>query len=387
MKLRVGGRSHDGGQLVRKDLAETLLASIMGWSDATKATERARLESFASYKYDGYQQFAPGRRFTESLALWLGQFAAGDERRDAYDFVRNRLVFLSTSELNHLVELTFPTVIRPHLIRDAAAEVGMRPERVKSVIATPEYRARLRRTLVLGMSDGAHTDWFRRANPLEMSNEQVFHAYDVSDAKGEDLNGHLRNDLTAILGREPTDAEACFQYVILLDDFSGSGTSALRECKTGGWTGKIAKVVELLEKDEGLGATVAAEGVRLMVVLYVAADQAIAHIEERLPKLVFSKGTLHLNVIHRLGPDTPLDPSVDRAIIALAEQDRYFDSTVDDEHAAVAGTSKRLGYAGCRLPVVLSHNTPNNSIFLLWAEDVQSIRGLFPRVDRHRERH
>lgn len=372
---------------MRKDLAETLLASIMGWSDASKATERARLESFASYKFDQYQQFSPGRRFIESLALWLGQFDAGDERQVAYDFVRNRLVFLSASEMNHLVELTFPTAIRPHLVRDAAADLGLRPERVKAITASREYRARLRRTLVLGMSDGAHTDWFRRANPLDMSNEQVFHAYDVSDAKGEDLMGHLRKDLAQILEREPTDTEARFQYVVLLDDFTGSGTSALREDKTDGWTGKIAKVVEMLERCEGLGATVAAEGVRLMVVLYVAADQAVAHIQARLPKLAFAKGTLHFEVIHRLGPDTPLDPSRDAPILALAGQDRYFDKDVDDEHAAVGGTSKRLGYASCRLPVVLSHNTPNNSIFLLWAEDMQAVRGLFPRVDRHRKRH
>jgi hypothetical protein len=372
---------------VRKDLAETLLAGIMGWSDATKAAERARLESFASYKYDEYQQFAPGRRFIESLALWLKQFDAGDERRDAYHFVRNRLVFLSASEINHLVELTFPIAIRPHLIGDAAAELGIRSDLVKAITTTSHYRARLRRTLVLGMSDGAHTDWFRRANPLEMSNEQVFHAYDVSEAKGEDLTAHLRKDLTEILGRDPTDAETRFQYVVLLDDFSASGTSALRKDSRGGWTGKIAKVVELLEQDVGLGATVAAKGVRVMVILYVAADQAIAHIEEGLSKLSFSKGTLHFDVIHRLGPSTPLDASRDKAIIGLAQQDRYFDDTVDDEHAAVAGTSKRLGYANCRLPVVLSHNTPNNSIFLLWAEDVQSVRGLFPRVDRHRKRH
>ena len=59
---------------MKKELAETLLTKIMGWSDAEKAEERALLESFASYKYDEYQQFAPGRRFLESLALWLQQF-------------------------------------------------------------------------------------------------------------------------------------------------------------------------------------------------------------------------------------------------------------------------------------------------------------------------
>ncbi|UVO52023.1 hypothetical protein M0208_16445 [Sphingomonas sp. SUN019] len=56
---------------MKKDLAENLLAKIMGWTDAEKAMQRARLESFASYKYDEYQQFSPGRRFIESLALWL----------------------------------------------------------------------------------------------------------------------------------------------------------------------------------------------------------------------------------------------------------------------------------------------------------------------------
>jgi hypothetical protein len=37
---------------VKKELAEALLAKIMDWSDREKAQERARLETFASYKYD-----------------------------------------------------------------------------------------------------------------------------------------------------------------------------------------------------------------------------------------------------------------------------------------------------------------------------------------------
>lgn len=372
---------------MRKDLAETLLASIMDWPDATKAAERARLESFASYKFNEYQQFSPGRRFIESLALWLRQFDPGDERRVAYDFVRNRLLFLSATEMNHLVELTFPTAIRPHLIRDAAAEAELRPERVGAVVRTPEYLARLRRTLVLGMSDGARTDWFRRANPLDLSNEQVFHAYDVSDAKSGDMIKHLRTDLAGTLGREPEVDEARFQYVVLLDDFSASGVSALREDGPDALGGKIAKVVALLEREDGLGATIAASGVKLLVVLYVAADQAIAHIKGLLPRLAFSRGSVHFEVIHRLGPRAPLDDRRDRGILALAAQDRYFDDSVDDEHAAKGGKSKRFGFAECRLPLVLAHNTPNNSIFLLWAEDVQRVRGLFPRVDRHRKRH
>jgi hypothetical protein len=214
---------------LKRELAEALLAKIMGWSDAEKAAERARLENFASYKYDEYQQFAPGRRFVESLALWLRQFDPGDERKNAYDFVRSRLIFFSNSELNHLVQLSFPTIIRPILIRDVANEIGEpNANRVKMLTKTPSYRARLRRTLILGLSDGARTDQFRRANPHDISNEQVFHAYDVSNVKAESMVEKLKKDLQKTLEREVSDEEATFQNVVLLDDFSASGTSAIR---------------------------------------------------------------------------------------------------------------------------------------------------------------
>ncbi|MBZ9696480.1 MULTISPECIES: hypothetical protein [unclassified Mesorhizobium] len=370
---------------MRKDLAESLLAKIMEWSDEEKAAERAYLESFASYKYDEYQQFSPGKRFIESLALWLGQFTGGEERRAAYNFVRNRLLFISTDEMNHLVELTFPTIIRPILIADTATELGVDPHKVKAIVDTVEYRTRLRQTLVLGLSDGARTDWFRRANPQEMSNEQVFHAYDVSDPKSEGMVQDLRKHLAKILGREPHDHEARFRYIVLLDDFTGSGRSFIREDGKGGWTGKIAKIVGGLMKAGNLGDAIADSGVKIIIILYVAGDQAIEHIESRLPKLTFGKGTIEFEVVHKLGETTPLDDASDSPILGLVADDRYFDDDADDEHSKVGGTSKRYGFANCRLPLVLAHNTPNNSIYLLWAEDDQSVRGLFPRVSRHRK--
>ncbi|WP_084397022.1 hypothetical protein [Henriciella aquimarina] len=101
---------------MRRELAEKLLTRIMDWGTDVKAAERAVLEAFAAYKYDEYQQYAPGRRFLESLALWLRQFETLEERQIAYDFVRRRLVFISDSEINHLVELAFSTIVRRHLI-------------------------------------------------------------------------------------------------------------------------------------------------------------------------------------------------------------------------------------------------------------------------------
>lgn len=370
---------------MKKELAEALLARIMEWTDEEKARERARLETFASYKYDEYQQFSPGRRFIESLALWLNQFDAGSQRRVAYDFVCNRLIFFSAGEMNHLIELTFPTIVRPRLIETASARSGVPVDRIKAILETPEYRRLHRRTLYLGMSDGARTDWFRRANP-SISNEQVFHAYDVSEVKSSDMVENLKKDLAEMSGAEPEGGDALFETVVLLDDFTASGTSAIRyDEEAGKWKGKIPKIIEDLEKDdERLGASVV-RNVKVIIVAYIASEQAIAHIGKLLPTLPFTKGTVEFEVVCKLGSLVPLDKSRDAAFFDLMADDRYFDPEADDKHGAVGGSTKRYGYANGRLPIVLNHNTPNNSIYILWAEDVQTVRGLFPRVSRHRK--
>jgi hypothetical protein len=91
-----------------------------------------------------------------------------------------------------------------------------------------------------------------------------------------------------------------------------------------------------------------------------------------------------LRVVHPLPTAIRVIGGDDDAFLALAGDARYFDAIADDEHGDVGGASKRYGFADCRLPVVLSHNTPNNSLYLLWAEAEHSVRGLFPRVSRHR---
>ena len=371
---------------MKKELAENLLAKIMGWDDEAKARERAQLEVLAAYKYDQYQQFAPGKRFLENLALWLRQFSAGEEREVAYDFVRRRLVFISDDELNQLVELAFPTIVRPILFSDAATDARISPKyRVKAISDSTAYRCLLRQTLVLGLSDGARTDRFRRVNPHAISHEQVFHAYDVSHTKATDLRKKLAEDLTSITGTPQKSDDAVFKYVVLLDDFTASGTSYIREGENPNqWDGKIPKIISKLEEADGLGGCIADTGVRVLVVIYIAAEQAIKHIQNSLEALDFRKGEIELHVVFRLGEATRLDPTENSALFELLRKPEYFDCRADDEHGAVGGTTMRFGYADGRLPIVLNHNTPNNSVYLLWAEDVHDLLGLFPRVSRHR---
>ena len=190
---------------MQRDLAETLLARIMDWDDATKATERARLELFAAYKYDQYQQFAPGRQVSRELGAMAPTVRErGGAQGLAYQFVRNRLVFISNEEMNSLVDLAFPTIVRPFLLRAAAKTTEFSAFRIRAIADSESYRCIQRQTLVLGLSDGARTDRFRRVNAESISHEQVFHAYDVSDKKADDMAAKLRRDLRRILNREPT---------------------------------------------------------------------------------------------------------------------------------------------------------------------------------------
>ena len=90
---------------MKDELAEALLARVMGWDHKT-SRRSARIADMARQKYDEYQQFAPGQRFIESLALWLRQFPAGEARAIAYEFVRRRLIFISAAEMDQLVGLS-----------------------------------------------------------------------------------------------------------------------------------------------------------------------------------------------------------------------------------------------------------------------------------------
>src|SRR5262249_11516369 len=149
----------------------------------------------ATFKYDEYQQFSAGMRFVESLALWLSQFDRGQERQIAYDFVMQQLVFCSADEMSHLVGMAYADYIRPLLLRNTAADIGLTERRLARVAADPAFERRRRQCLFLGLSDGAWIDVFRRVNGDEISNEQVWQTYDLSKERVEDLLRKLQVDL------------------------------------------------------------------------------------------------------------------------------------------------------------------------------------------------
>lgn len=366
-------------------LAERLLAHVLQWEPEDGAREQPVLQSLAAYKYDEYSQFSAGSRFIENLTLWLNQFETTGERQLAYDFVKRQLVFCSTAEMLHLAEIAYPDHIRPILLGRTAEDLGINPHHVAKVAARSEFAVRQRQSLFLGLSDGARIDTFRRAN-RDLNHEQISQTYELSEQRVEKLLGKLREHLRRLLQRDPDPTDCKFRTLILLDDFSASGTSyyACREGDIGG--GKIAGLFDDLDKPSSPASQlVDLERFEVIILLYVATEQALEHLRKCSERLWGSKKIRwHVDVVQLLPSSLRLAEEDGNSLSPLI--DKYYDHDVFDPHFEKGGTKDaRYGFAACGLPVVLHHNTPNNSIVLLWSYEDKKLRGLFPRVQRHKE--
>jgi hypothetical protein len=371
-----------GAQFVKQQLAEELLAQVLHWAPNDVAKERPLLQAMASLKYDEYEQFSPGLRFVESLALWLNQFDPAD-RHAAYRFVKQHLVFCSSDEMDHLVETAYPDYARPILLELSAAEQGIDRWRVGQISRSSAFRVRQRQTLFLGLSDGARIDTFRRANP-ELNHEQIWQTHELSQPRVaellEKLNEHIRNMTTTGDGNDQR-----FRSIVLLDDFSASGSSYYTIKPDGHISGKVAKFLSALtDKGQALAELCDPAGIDLIILIYVATEQAVDHLRSSLN--VPSKGirNVYVHTVQSLPNRIRVLRSAATDMTALI--DKYYDPAIFDIHMQKGGNADgRYGYADCGLPVVLHHNTPNNSIALFWFYDYCKQRGLFPRVQRHRE--
>jgi hypothetical protein len=366
---------------MRDALAERLLAQVMGWAAEDVARERPDLQALAAYKYDEYQQFSPGMRFVESLAFWLSQFKTVDERRIAYDFIKTKLIFCSSAEMNHLVSIAYPDCIRPLLLRRAAQDAGINERFVSRIAAHTAFKVRQRQCLFLGLSDGARIDVFRRSNSSDLTNEQILQTYEVSPERVEELLKKLSTDLARFLGHDPSEEHRKFRTIVLLDDFSGSGFSYLGRGTMGSFDGKIGRFHRNLTREAS--HLVDIKRTEILVVLYMATDQARLRLETLSREVWKPMGIKHsIIIVHPLSSSICLHEDDGNAMAKLIET--YYDSSVENEHTKKGGTDLKYGFAHCGLPLVLSHNTPNNSLSLLWAES-QTIRPLFPRVNRHKK--
>lgn len=374
-------------------LALRLLRRIMNWTEETATREYKWVRLMSQLKYDGYGDYVAGVRFAESLAGWLTQFKAGDDRQTAYDFVKGRVIYFSAAEVNRLVIELQPRYVEP-ILRRAAGEASAVPVYLAGVDpkASEELKRVRRKTLYIGLSDGARIDILRRANAGILANDQIVLATHIDDDKWDDLQKNLTQDL-AKLG----NTEAKFHNIFLIDDFTASGTTFIRQ-KDGKWTGKLPKFFKAVteararyaqsKKEFPLDAKVA-----IHVHHYISTTVAQATIRQRLAAIKaevddwFEQVDVSEGLL--LPAITPIDPVRDPGIWKLTED--YYDHDIWEQlkaHLSADQKDLKRGYADCALPVVLEHNCPNNSITLLWAETdgkngAHPMRPLFPRRHRH----
>lgn len=360
-------------------LAEKLLARVMNWEKHEVTQERPLLQAMAAFKYDEYQQFTPGMKFIESFALWLYQFRSKREREIAYDFIKNRLIFISNSEMMHLVSTAYSDCIKPILIKRVAHEMGCSEFNISKIVESEDFRVLRRQSLFFGLSDGARIDVFRRFS-RELSHEQIWPIYDISSEKAKDMQEELKKDL---LKFDRNDLPDKFKAIFLLDDFSGSGRSYLRVVHNT-YKGKIYRVYQELFDENGALKPIVSKDLMIYVVLYAATDNAIKHIKEMMDNLFERNYEYDVKVIQRIDDEYKVGKQDEDFIENLIE--KYYDNQIEDRHTGIGGTKDlKLGFSRCALPLVLHHNTPNNSIALLWSYEDENfdLRGLFPRVRRH----
>jgi hypothetical protein len=257
--------------------------------------------------------------------------------------------------------------------------------------------------------------------------------YYVEDEKVRDVRRDLRNALG--------DGNAKFECLFLLDDFFGSGRTLLREIVSASAPAELSKV----DIPEGLKGKLAfdeekhqfvwnytgpivGEPATLLDALATTAGvtEALTTIRQRCSKRDTElKGALQKMIGRELLRSVRNDAAVYLAPLLATEYgverlkelvprlqaplnrleiipaalvpnklrvlpgsgpvadlcERYYDPRIGDVHTS----DVKYGYDSCGLPLVLHHNTPNNSLFFLWARKWGN--PLFPRFERHgRER-
>lgn len=359
---------------MRGRLAEEVLAHVVDWDAKRRSEERRDLELLAELKYDEYRQFSAGMRFVESLSLWLGQFDAGAEQNAAYDLIKRRLVFISSAEMLHCIRMAYADHAKPILVEEAARRANISEFRVARVAKSQKFASLKKKCLYLGLSDGSRMDDFRRFSNL--GHEQVHAHYEIAGAQ----RSRMARSLARSLGCEIKNAK--FEVVFLIDGFSASGLSYIRE-KNGRFYGKINAFLEQLASGGGLEGMPAGDAL-IVVLLYVATDRALSHINKWAPRLIRGHGMrLKVDAVHEIreAAASPT-PQEMRQVEPILE--KHFDGGVVTA-GYKTGRQQRphLGFDECGLLVVLTHNCPNNTLPIIWRESHSAkIRALFPRHER-----
>lgn len=375
------------------NLAVSLLAKVTKWDDKRLSKELPKLSFMARTKYDSYSQFDPGFRFMSSFAQWISQFDKEDVEV-IYSAFNKHLTFISSEQIKYLVDLMYSSKIKPFIRNLSANRTGLSRYQLNKIEKSQEYKIQKRLSLVVGLSDGSHTDILRRT--AGFSNEQVLPMYYPNQEKLQDMFDELQKD-SLLKGT----SRNLFESLFLVDDFTASGTSFAR-MEDDKFKGKIIKVLKGLKPKEAgtdgksddessieLSDLFVKDKIKVNALFCVATEESVENIKREVGNYLSVNG---MNDLIQFNVDcVQLIKSEEIELIKnhpglknILKKDKYYDWTaiLTDSFRKGKHDEPYWGFNECGLLLVLSHNTPNNTMPVIW-EDTSKFRGLFPRISRH----
>ena len=365
-------------------LAERLLTKTIGWSSDKINKNINELLYMSKVKYDDYDGYMPGTRFLGSLSTWLECFEA-DDRTKLLEFLKKNLTFISSTQMFYLISLLYSSKVKPALMKQVCDKLTMPSYQISRITDSDEFRSAKRKSLFVGLSDGAHMDIIRRE--FHLSNEQVLTMYYPSKNKLKEMQSELEKDLKE-------ESTPKFESIFLIDDFTASGRSFIKN-KDGEYKGKLSKIFKSIfpkkgdEYYENSLQSICSENVKVYIYFSIATEEALQYIKDELSKFFVERGIDpqclvdmdKVQVVKSVDFTLPENQAVQRII----EQEKYLnrDNVVTEPFKNGSVDEPWKGFNGCGLAIVLSHNTPNNSLSVLWQDAEPNYPSLFPRISRH----
>lgn len=375
------------------NLAVSLLAKVTKWDDKRLTKELPKLSFMARTKYDSYSQFDPGFRFMSSFAQWMSQFDKSDVET-IYSAFNRHLTFISSEQIKYLVDLMYSSKIKPFIRNLSASKSGLSNYQLKKIENSQEYKIQERLSLIVGLSDGSHIDILRRSGGF--SNEQVLPIYYPNEEKLQDISDELcKDDLLKGTNRN------LFESLFLIDDFTASGTSFARK-EDNKFKGKIVKVLKGLKPKENgeekasgdeskivLSDLFVKDRIVVNALFCIATEEAIANIKRQVNQFLVENDMTNLiqfnvDCVQLVKTEEIAQIKQHPGLKNVVKKDQYYDWTIilNDSYRKGKHDEPYWGFNECGLLLVLSHNTPNNTLPVIW-EDTDKFRGLFPRISRH----
>ena len=376
---------------MRFDLAKQFLAQLMGWNDI-EATEKLReMDLMSDIKYDSYDQFMPGIKFVGNFYLWLSQFKDKDERKLMYEFVSKYIIYINSNQVSHLIDLLYNTKIIPLIRQKVVEDFRAKGEKVnkynyKHLDDSQEFKSHKRKTLFIGLSDGSHIDIVRRNSYLD--NDQVLTNYYPDNSKIKSLKEELEGCKDV-----ENDKAKKFESIVLIDDFTASGSSFIRR-ENDEWHGKLPKFFNAINSKQEF-KNLFVEGFEIHIFFLIATENALKHIKMQLDEYTkeYEGVTAKVDCIQKLLDDACFTNHLEQEakdMLSIIEKPCYINEpelTKAYKASYPAGDTRyHLGYRQCALTVVLNHNTPNNSMPIIWQPKKDGENPLYPlfyRITRH----